>query len=110
VILSGTGAPGKLAVAKTFVVRGSTGQTTQSNLTIRNTGKGLLSGSWTPIADAPYSEAGGSFGPLTRGETSTIPIDFSPTVKGNAATVTLTINIVGQSGKPTVVKIRGVAK
>jgi hypothetical protein len=110
VVLSGTGAPGKLAVAKSFVVRGSIGQTTQSNLTIRNTGKGLLSGSWTSIADSLYRVAGGSFGPLARSETSTIPIDFSPTVKGNAATVLLTINIVGQSVQPTVVRIRGVAK
>ena len=97
-------------MAKNFVIRGPAGETTQSNLTIRNVGKGLLNGSWTPITDSPYSVAGGSFGPLTKGETSTIPIDFSPTAKGNAATVMLTINVVGQNGGPTVVRIRGVAK
>lgn len=109
-VLTGSGAPGKLAVAKSFTVKGPVGLTTQSDLKIRNTGKGLLEGTWTPIAASPYSVVGGSFGPLTQGESSTIPISFSPTVKGNAPTVMLTINIAGQSGGTTIVRLRGVAK
>ncbi len=44
VVLKGTGAPGKLSVSKTVTIKGTVGQTTQINLTLRNSGKGLLSG------------------------------------------------------------------
>jgi hypothetical protein len=110
VALSGTGLAGKLTVPKTFTIAGSVGLPIQASLTIKNAGKGFLSGSWAPIAIAPYSVAAGSFGPLQPGATTNITITFSPTLKGNAPTVVLPITVGGPSTGTTAVTLKGVGK
>jgi Pro-kumamolisin, activation domain len=108
--LIGVGAGGALSVPKTFTITGAAGQTVQASLTIKNSGKGLLSGSWTPVAIPPYSVAGGSFGPLAAGATASITINFSPSVKGNAPTVVMVVSALAPSTGSAVVTLKGVGK
>jgi hypothetical protein len=110
VVLNGSGVPGKLSAPKTFGIKGSVGQIIHSNLTIRNIGKGLLSGTWPTVTAGPYSLAGGSFGPLQKGATATIPITFAPTAKGNAEIVDLPIMVTEPSIGDMPVALRGVGK
>jgi len=81
--------------------------TTQVNLTIKNTGKGLLSGDWVPVATPPYSVAGNSFA-LQPNATANIAIIFSPTAKGTAPSVVLPIEILGPGTSSTAVTLKGV--
>lgn len=110
VLLSGAGLAGRLSVPRTFMITGPAGQTIEANLTIKNVGKGFLSGTWTPVAIPPYSIAGGSFGPLQPGTSADIPIDFSPSAKGPAPSVALAVEVVGPSTGGTVVTLTGMGK
>jgi len=107
VTLNGSGAAGKLSVAKTFTMTAPANGTTQVNLTIKNTGKGLLSGDWVPVATPPYSVAGNSFA-LQPNATANIAIIFSPTAKGTAPSVVLPIEILGPGTSSTAVTLKGV--
>ena len=91
VVLEGNGAPGKLSAPKTFRITGPVGKMTLTNLTIKNIGKGLLSGGWETVTVGPYIVAGGSFGPLQPRATALIPIVFTPAAKGAAPIVDLPI-------------------
>ena len=110
VLLTGVGSTGRLAVARSFRITATTGQSTQANLTLRNAGRGFLSGSWTAVSVGPYTVSAGSFGPLASGATATIPITFSPTTKGAAPSAALPVEVVGPSTGSTIVTLRGVGK
>ncbi len=110
VVLKGSGAVGKLSVAKTFTVNAPTSGTGQATLTLKNVGKGFLSGNWLPVSISPYTVMAGSFGPLAPGATQSISINFSPTVKGTAPSVALPIQILGPGMSSTAVVLKGVGK
>jgi hypothetical protein len=110
VVLDGNGAPGKLSVPRTFKIVGSVEHPIQTNLTIKNVGKGLLSGEWEPVTLAPYSVAGGFFGPLQPGATALIPITFTPSAKGAAPIVDLPIIVDSPSTGDLPVALRGIGK
>jgi len=109
VSLSGSGLAGKLSVPTTVTITGQVGKTTPGTLTIRNTGKGLLSGDWTSVAVGPYLVSGGPIA-LQPGATMPITIKFSPTVKGNAPSAVLVIGVIAPSTSTTVVTLKGVGK
>jgi hypothetical protein len=110
VVLTGTGLVGKLSVPKTLAISGLVGQPVQVSLTIKNIGKGFLSGNWAPVSVAPYGVVGGSFGPLQPNASTTIPIIFTPTAKGNAPTVALVIGVLQPSTGSAIVTLKGVGK
>lgn len=110
ILLTGIGSTGRLAVARTFRLTATTGQSAQINLTLRNAGRGLLSGSWPGVSVGPYTVNAGSFGPLASGGTATIPITFRPTAKGAAPSAALPIEVIGPSTGNTVVTLRGVGQ
>ena len=109
VALSGTGLAGKLSVPGTFAISAPVGTPVQPNLTIKNVGKGVLSGDWPSIEIGPYSVNGGHFD-VQPGATFPIPIGFIPTAKGNAPTVALAVTVSGPSSGSTVVTLKGVGK
>jgi hypothetical protein len=110
VVLNGTGAPGKLSVPKAFKITGLVGRTSQTNLTIKNVGKGLLSGKWEPVTVVPYSVAGGSFGPLQPGAIALIPITFAPSEKGAASIVDLSLIVDRPSLGDRPVALKGIGR
>jgi hypothetical protein len=108
--LSGTGLPGKLSVSKSANLNGPVNQTTVVNLTLKNSGKGSLSGSWPNLSSGPYTVTAGVFGPIGPGKTSPLPITFKPTVKGKAPTATLTISVTAPGTGGTTVTLKGTGK
>jgi hypothetical protein len=110
VLLTGVGTAGRLSVGPIFRPAATTGQSIQTMLTIKNRGRGFLSGTWAPVSVAPYTVAGGNFGPLAPGATTGIPITFHPTVKGNAPSAALAIEVSAPSTGSTVVTLRGVGR
>ena len=74
----------------TLKINGVVGQTTPANLTLRNVGKGLLSGDWPKVTIPPYQIDAGHFD-LQPGITTSIPISFTATVKGTAPSAALAI-------------------
>jgi len=109
VSLSGSGMAGKLSVPPTFTITGPVSKTTPATLTIRNTGKGLLSGDWATVMTTPYRVTGSPFS-LAPGTTMPITINFSPSVKGNAPSAVLVIGVIAPSTSTTVVTLKGVGK
>lgn len=93
----------------TVTITGQVGKPTPGTLTIRNTGKGLLSGDWATVMTTPYSVTGSPFS-LPPGATMPITINFSPTVKGNAPSAVLVIGVIAPSTSTTVVTLKGVGK
>jgi hypothetical protein len=109
VVLNGSGLSGKLSAPNTITITTATGTATQANLSIKNVGKGVLSGNWATVAISPYSVTSGPFA-LTPGSSIAIPITFHPTVKGTAPSVALAIQVVGPSTGGKVVTLKGVGK
>ena len=109
IALSGSGLVGKLSVPSSFTITGPVAGNVQVNLTIKNVGKGFLSGDWAPVTMLPYSVPFGHFD-LPAGMTKGIPITFSPTVKGNAPSMALAIGVIGPSTGTTVVTLKGIGK
>jgi hypothetical protein len=109
IVLSGTGLTGNLSVPSTFTMTAPAGTTIQPSLTIKNNGKGSLSGDWASVTTSNYSVAPGSFA-LEAGQTTTIPITFIPTVKGNAPSAALAISVIAPSTGSTIVTLKGVGK
>jgi len=108
--LKGRGFTGKLSVPASFTIRGSVGTPTPANLTIKNTGKGLLTGSFPSLTSspgAPYDVTGAPFSLQPRTST-TIPITFTAPVKGRAPTATLTISVDSPSTGSRTVTLRGI--
>jgi len=109
--LSGTGLTGILSAPKSFAISVKTGQTTHKTLTIKNAGKGMLSGSWTAVTTLPYGVTAGLFGPLGPGKTAPpITVNFSPTTKGNAAPVGLVFSVNPPGTGGTTVMLQGIGK
>jgi hypothetical protein len=82
-----------------------------ANLTIRNSGHGLLTGSWSSLdgGTTPYSVTGSPF-TLQPQATTTIAVSFTPTVKGRAATATFTISVDTPSTGGRAVVLRGIGR
>jgi hypothetical protein len=109
--MTGAGAPGKLSVPKTLALSAKVGATGTKTLTIKNSGKGNLSGSWQAINSPPYSVQAGSFGPLPpNGTTPPITITFDPTAKGNAAPVDFPISVTSPGAVDVTVALKGSGK
>ena len=109
--LSGAGLPGALSPPKTLSINGKVGVPTNAHLTIKNSGKGVLSGSWAAVTNPPYSVTAMPFGPLQPGKTATIPVTFTATAKGKATTTgSLTITVTPPSTGSTTVTIQGTGK
>ena len=108
--LSGAGLPGKLSVPKTLNLSGKVGTTVQKNLTIKNSGKGVLTGSWSSITTPPFMVTGNTFGPILPGKTQVVVVSFSPTSKGKISPVPLTITITGPFPGTGSVSIGGTGK
>jgi hypothetical protein len=109
VSLNGVGLVGKLSVPGTFTISTPVGTTTQGNLTIKNAGRGVLSGDWATVATSGYAVTGAPFA-IPPGMSASIPISFTTSVKGNAPTVVLPIAVIGPSTGSTVVTLKGVGK
>jgi hypothetical protein len=109
VVLSGSGVAGKLVAPATFTMSAPAGTSIQPSLTIRNTGKGQLSGNWASVMTANYNVTGQPF-TIPPGSSTTVPITFSPSVKGNAPSVALAISVISPSTSSTVVTLKGVGK
>jgi hypothetical protein len=109
VSLNGVGLVGKLSVPGTFTISTPVGTTIQGNLTIKNAGRGLLTGDWATVATSGYAVTGAPFA-IPPGISASIPISFTATVKGNAPTVVLPIGVIGPSTGSTVVTLKGVGK
>jgi len=109
IALSGVGLAGKLSVPGTLTISAPVGTTFSTSLTIKNTGKGLLSGDWAPVNIAPYTVGFGHFD-LPPGATIAIPITFSPAVKGVNPSAALAIGIIAPSTASTVVTLQGSGK
>ncbi len=107
--LQGNGLAGKLSVPSTFTISGPVGQNTPANLTIKNAGKGILSGDWAPVAIPPYLIDSGHFD-LQPGTSTTISISFVPIVKGPAPSVALAIGITAPSTSTTAVTLKGTGR
>src|SRR5579864_8800593 len=110
IVVSGVGLAGRLSVPRLFAITGPAGQTTPVNLPIKNLGRGSLSGTWSTVSIAPFSVAGGSFGPLAPGASASIPISFSPTAKGITPSVALAVQVSSPSTGGTVVRLTGTGK
>ena len=109
--LSGVGSPGKLSVPKTLALSAKAGTTVTKMLTIKNTGKGNLSGSWLAINTPPFSVAAGSFGPLApKGAAPPITVTFNPMIKGNAAPVNFPITVTSPGATGVTVILKGSGK
>ena len=78
VVLNGTGLVGKLTAPAAFTMTSQVGITLPATLTIKNTGKGPLSGDWAPVSIPPYQVGSGHFD-LQPGATQSIQINFTPT-------------------------------
>jgi hypothetical protein len=109
IALSGVGLAGKLSVPSTFTITAPVGSNFPTSLTIKNTGKGLLSGDWAPVNIAPYQINSQHFD-LAPGATIPIPITFSPAVKGTNPSAALAIGVIAPSRGNTVVTLRGIGK
>ncbi len=109
VVLNGSGLVGKLSVPASVTMTSKVGTTFPGNLTIKNIGKGLLSGDWAPVSIGPYQIDSGHFD-LQPGATHSIPISFTPTVKGSAPSVALAIGVIAPSTSSTFVTLKGVGK
>jgi kumamolisin len=109
VALSGSGLAGKLSVPSTFTISAPVGSNQPVNLTIKNTGKGLLAGDWSPVQVDPYTINFGHF-EIPPGMTQSIPITFNPTVKGTAPSAALAIGVIPPSTGSTSVKLQGIGK
>jgi hypothetical protein len=96
-------------VPGTFTISTPVGTTIQGNLTIKNAGRGLLTGDWATVATSGYAVTGAPFA-IPPGISASIPISFTATVKGNAPTVVLPIGVIGPSTGSTVVTLKGVGK
>jgi hypothetical protein len=111
--LSGRGFPGQLAAPANFAMSGPTGAgTVTANLTIRNTGRGLLVVSFpsliaTPIS--PYAVSGNTLA-LQPGTSKGIPISFTPNTKGRAPSASLTISAASPSSGGRTVTLQGTGK
>jgi hypothetical protein len=114
VTLSGRGLLGRLSVPAAITIVGDTiGQPTTATLTLKNAGRGLVTGSWSPVtptAAAPFSVAGNPFFSLMPGTQTTIPITFTPAVKGRAANAALTIMVNSPTTGGRTVTLRGLGK
>jgi hypothetical protein len=114
VTLRGRGLLGRLAVPAGITIVGDTiGQPTTATLTLKNAGRGLVTGSWsavTPTTAAPFSVAGSPFFSLTPGAKTTIPITFTPAVKGRATNAALIIMVNSPSTGGRTVTLRGIGK
>jgi hypothetical protein len=112
--LSGRGFGGRLVVPASFVIRAPTGgAAVTANLTLRNTGRGLLAVSWPTLVaslpTSPYSVTGGTMN-LSPSTTFTIPITFTATAKGHAPTAPFTISVSGLSTGGRTVTLRGIGQ
>ncbi len=110
VALNGKGLAGKLSVKAAVNLKGTVGETTEVDLPIKNTGKGMLSGSWTAVSTAPYSVSAGFFGPLQPHATSTIAISFTPLTKGRALPASLIISVDAPSTGGRTVTLKGTGR
>jgi hypothetical protein len=111
VTLSGAGLPGKLSLPTTVTLTAKAGTTVSKNLTIKNNGKGTLSGSWQSISTPPFTVTGGSFGPLSPGKSAPpIAIAFAPTAKGSVTPVSLTISVTSPGAVGATVTLKGTGK
>ena len=81
-----------------------------SNLTVKNTGKGLLTGSWTGVTTAPYSVTANPMFSIPPGGNTPITVSFTPTVKGHAAPATFMINVNPPSTGARTVTLKGIGK
>ncbi len=109
IVLSGVGLAGKLSVPSTVTIKAPVGTTFPTSLTIKNTGRGLLSGDWAPVNIAPYQVGPGHFD-LAPGATIPVPITFSPAVKGVNPSAALAIGVIAPSTGSTVVTLHGSGK
>jgi len=94
VTVSGTGAGGHLSAPKSISFPNTTvGSSASKKLMLKNTGKGMLSGSVGSLAP-PFTvtAGGGSFGPLKPKAAATITITFQPQGKGATTPQTLSIS------------------
>jgi hypothetical protein len=111
--LTGRGFAGQLAAPASLTISGPTGKgTVTANLSIRNSGRGLLVISFpslisTPVA--PYSVSGNTMNILP-GATDSIPISFTPEIKGPAPIASLTISVASPSAGGRTVILRGMGK
>lgn len=111
VTLSGAGLPGKLSLPTTVTLTAKAGTTASKNLTIKNNGKGTLSGSWQSISTPPFTVTGGNFGPLSPGKSAPpIAITFAPTAKGSVTPVPLTISVTSPGAVGATVTLKGTGK
>jgi hypothetical protein len=112
--LTGRGFAGKLSAPASFAISAPTGGgTVMPNLTIKNTGKGLLTGSWTgvtPTTTAPYTVTANPSFSIQPGGTAPITVSFTPAMKGRAATATFMINVNAPSTGTKTVTLRGTGK
>ncbi len=109
--MSGAGLPGILSAPATFAITGKVGVATTSHLTIKNTGKAPLTGSWTPVSTPLYSIAAAPPFTVAAGKTLTIPVTFTAAANGPASTTAqLVINVTSVGGVGTTVTIEGTGK
>ena len=109
--MTGRGFAGKLQAPASFTISGPTGGAmAMSNLTIKNTGKGMLTGSWTGVATPLYSVTANPLFSIPPGGTRSITVSFTPTMKGHAPTATFMINVNSPSTASRTVTLKGIGK
>lgn len=106
--LSGTGLPGVLS-AKTLAVSGKVGVPTTGKPTIKNSGKGVLIGSWAAVTTPPYALPPGNF-TIQPGKSQVVPIVFTASAKGKAAPGSVVITITPPGTGSATVTIQGTGK
>ena len=108
--LTGRGFAGKLSAPASFAISATNGTTVMPTLTIKNTGKGLLTGSWTGVTTAPYGVIANPLFSIQPGGTTPITVSFTPMMKGRAPTATFMINVDAPSTGTRTVTLRGTGK
>jgi hypothetical protein len=109
--LTGHGFAGKLSAPASFTISGPPdGMPVTSTLTIKNTGKGVLTGSWTGVTTSLYSVTANPLFNIQPNGTQPITVGFTPTVKGHAATATFMINVMSPSTGARTVTLKGIGK
>jgi hypothetical protein len=113
VTLSGAGLPGKVSAPKTVSLSAKAGATASKNLTIKNSGKGELAGSWPAITSSlasPFTVAAGSFDLQPGQSARPIAISYSPSAKGASTPVNLVVSVTSPGAVGATVVLKGKGK
>jgi hypothetical protein len=112
--VAGKGLAGRLSVPRTLVIRSpGVGMQGQANLTLKNVGKGILTGSSPgPMPSPTFMEMGGGGGggnAILPGQHQTLTITFTPTQTGTTLG-SIQINVDPPSTGGTTVTLKGISK